>query len=140
MWVRKSEAEIKDYLDRQEARRKSLLRPFLFALALTVVALTLYSLGYRGGSLRSGLVVVSDPVDFAAGIILPAVFLFGFFFVIALYRTRRKRAYSASDYLLCANCKEPSSANPSAVCQCGGTLEPFAFFEWREDEKPGEAS
>src|SRR5204863_2783266 len=114
-------------------------RPFLFALALTVVALILYSLGYRGGWLRGGLIVLSDASDLALGILLPGLFLFGFFFVFAVYRTRRKLPYSASDNLLCAECKQPSSGNPAAVCECGGTLEPFAFFSWIQDEKSSQA-
>jgi len=60
VWTRKPEQEIQDFLDQQEAKGKSLLRPFLFALILTVIALILYSLGYRGGWLGGGLVLVSN--------------------------------------------------------------------------------
>lgn len=140
MWVRKSEAEIKHYLDRQEARRKSLLRPFLIAAGFTVIALILYSLGYRGSRISGGLVMVSDPTDFAIRTVFPGLILFAPVFVVALLINRRKRPYTATDSLLCSECKQPSSGNPEAVCRCGGRLEPFAFFEWHEDESAGETT
>jgi hypothetical protein len=139
MWIRKSEAEIQNYIDRQEAKKKSLLRPFLFALMLTNIAIIAYSLGYRGGWLRGGIVVVSNGSIPGVGIVFAGLFLFAFFFAFALYRNRRTPAYSASDHLLCRECKQPSSGNPSASCRCGGELEPFAFFSWVEYEKPNEA-
>ena len=139
MWVRKSEDEIQDYLDQEEAKKKSLLRPFLFALALTVVTLILYSLGFRGGSLRAGLVIVSNPSSLGLSTLLIGIFLFVCFFAMALYNQRRRSTlFSASDSLLCRECKQPSNANPSVMCQCGGKLEPFACFTWIEDE-PNEA-
>jgi len=140
MWIRKSEEEIQDYLHRQEAKKKSLLRPFLFALVLTVIALIIYSLGYRGGSLRGGVVLVSNPSSLSLSTLLGGIFLFVFFFAMALYNQRRRSTlFSASDSLLCQECKQPSNANPSVMCQCGGKLEPFACFSWIEDEKPNEA-
>ena len=140
MWVRKSEEEIRDYLDRQEAKKKSLLRPLLFALMLTVIAVVIYSLGYRGGWLRGGMVVVSNPSGFSMRTLFFGAFLFAFFFAVALYDQRRRSAspYSASGSLLCRECKHPSNANPSGTCQCGGRLEPFAFFRWEEDKSPSE--
>lgn len=139
MWVRKSEVEIRDYLDRQEAKKKSLLRPLLFALILTVIAVIIYSLGYRGGWLRGGLVVVSNPSGVSLRTVFVGIFFFAFFFAIALYYRRRSTSsYSATDSLLCRKCVQPFNANPSAACQCGGKLEPFAFFIWVEDEKPSE--
>ena len=139
MWVRKSEAQIEHYLNQQEARRKSLLRPFLFAIGLTVVSLIMYSLGYRGGWLRVGIVIVSSPLDSPVGLVLPGVGLFIFFFAFFLYRQRRPRTVShhASDSLLCRGCKQPSlNTDPSGLCQCGGKLEPFAFYNWVEDAEP----
>ena len=139
MWIRKPEQEIQDFLDQQEAKRKSLLRPLLFALILTVIALILYSVGYRGGWLGGGLVLVSNPSGFGVTTVFAAIFLFVIFFSFALYRQRRNRSsHSAHDILLCRECQQPSHANPAAVCQCGGKLEPFAFFSWMEDEKPDE--
>ncbi len=140
MWIRKSDEEIQDHLARQEARRQSLLRPFLFALMVTVIAMVIYSLGYRGGWLRGGLVLVSNPSGFSIGTVFAGIVLFAFIFAITLYRQRRSASsYFTSDYRLCRECKQPSHADPSAVCQCGGKLEPFAFFSWVEDEKPNEA-
>ncbi len=141
MWIRKPEQEIQGFLDRQDAKQKSLLRPFMFALMLTMIGLILYSLGYRGGWLRGGLVVVSSPSGFGITIIFAGIFLFAIFFPFALYRQRRNRSsHAAHDILLCRECKQPSNANPAAVCQCGGKLEPFAFFSWNEDEKPNETT
>ena len=140
MWVRKSETEIEDYLAQQEARKKSLLRPFLFALALTVVSLVIYSLGYRGGLRKAGIVLVSNPGSLGISTLFIGIFLFVFFFAIALYNQRRRgTVFFASDSLLCRECKQPSNANPSLVCECGGELEPFACFRWTEDENSTEA-
>lgn len=139
MWVRKSEDQIQDYLDQQEAKKRSLLRPFLFALVLTVVSLIIYSLGYRGGSRQAGVVLVSNPSSPGIGSLFIAVSLFVFFFAIALYNQRRRSTvFSASDSLLCRECKQPSDANPSLICQCGGKLEPFACFSWIEAENATE--
>ena len=141
MWVRKSEAEIESFLAQQEAKKKSLLRPFLFAFVLTVVSLIIYSLGYRGGSRQAGVVLVSNPGSLGIGSLFIAVFLFVFFFGIAFYNQRRRSTvFSASDSLLCRECRQPSAANPLLVCQCGGQLEPFACFSWIEDENPTEVS
>jgi hypothetical protein len=134
MWIRRSEEEIQKYMKAQEARRKSLLRPLLFALVLTVVALILYLIGYRGGSLRTGIVMFSDPRSLTLGIVFPAVFLFVTFFASTLLWQRR-RTLSATDSVLCRECKEPSHPNAEEVCECGGKLEPFAFFTWTEDAK-----
>ena len=140
MWIRKSEEEIQDYLDQQEAKKKRVLPPLLFALVLTVIALIIYSLGYRGGSLRRGIVLVTNPSSLSTRTLFSGIFLFVFFFAIALYNQRRRSSvYSSSDSLLCQECKQPSNANPSRTCQCGGQLEPFAYFCWVEDEKPKEA-
>src|SRR5258708_2742483 len=111
----------------------------MFALMLTVIGLIVYSLGYRGGWLRGGLVIVSSPSGFGIATIFAGIFLFAIFFPFALYRQRRNRSsHSAHNILLCRECKQPSNANPAAVCRCGGKLEPFAFFSWKEDERPDE--
>jgi len=141
MWLRKSEGEIQAYLDQQEANKKNLLRPFLFALALTAIALVIYSLGYRGGSLRAGIVLMSDPGSIGIGTLFSGLFLFAFFFAIARYNQRRRSTlFFSSDSLLCRECKQPSDANPSLMCPCGGKLESFAYFNWIEDENPTVAS
>ena len=133
MWVRKSEEEIQEHLNREEAKRTSLGRPLLFALILTAVAMILYLFGYRGGSMRSGVVIVSTPGVSILGTFIAGALLFTIFFAFFVYRQRRRGLYSPHDSVICRDCKEPSQANPSGVCQCGGTLEPFAFFTWTED-------
>jgi hypothetical protein len=127
MWVRKSEEEIRRYLDEQEANRLSLLRPALFALILTVIAMALYALGYRGGWLRGGVVLVSaSPVPLGISTILGAAFLFLLFFGMSLYNQRRRTSFfSSNDSLLCGDCKQPSHSDPSATCECGGKLSPL---------------
>ena len=138
MWIRKPEEEIRVYLNQHEARRKSLLRPFLFALALTASTLILYQWGCRGGSMRSEVVIVSTPGVFTLGTFIAAAFLFAIFFAFFVYLQRHKGLYSPFDSVLCRECKQASRANPSGVCQCGGTLEPFAFFTWTEDATQAE--
>jgi hypothetical protein len=134
MWIRKSQAEIQSYLNEEEAKRKSLLRPLVFSFVLSVVVLILYQLGYRGGWLSRGMVLVSNPRGIDVRTVFTGVFFFAFFFALALYRQRRRTLYSAGDSLLCRECTRPAHANPSAICQCGGRLEPFAYFTWSEDD------
>jgi hypothetical protein len=137
MWMRKSDEEIRAHLERQEAKRKSVLRPFLFALALTAVAMILYSAGYRGGWLRGGMLLVSGPGGFDPKMLFTAAFLFSLFFAVAVYNQRRHGSASpaAGDVLLCRECRQPSHADASGACGCGGELEPFAFFNWVEGEE-----
>lgn len=131
MWVRKTDDEIEQLLIKEEKKRKSLVRPFLFALALTAVATAAYSLGIRGGWLRGGLVIVSGRTGLSLQLLLASLFLFGFFFVVAFINNRRVRS---SDHLLCAVCKEPAHANPANKCSCGGELESFDFYNWTEEQ------
>jgi hypothetical protein len=80
MWIRKPEEEILAYLNEHEAKRRSLLRPLLFALALTASILILYQWGCRGGSMRSGVVIVSTPGVFTLETFIAGAFLFAIFF------------------------------------------------------------
>lgn len=142
MWMRRSDEEIGEYLEREEAKRKSLLRPFLFALALSAGATILYALGYRGGWLRGGLVFVSSPGGLGARTLFVSAFFFALFFAVALLNRRRRGAslYASGESLLCRECTQPFQANADGLCGCGGRLEPFAFFRWVEDEaQPCEA-
>jgi hypothetical protein len=138
MWMRRSDEGIGEYLEREEAKRKSLLRPFLLALALSAGATILYALGYRGGWLRGGLVFVSS----TGGLGARTLFVSAFFFAVALLNRRRRGAspYASGESLLCRECTQPFQANASGLCGCGGRLEPFAFFRWVGDEaQPCEA-
>lgn len=96
MWIRRSEEEIQSYLNGQEAKRKSLLRPLLFALALTFGALILYLVGYRGGSLRMGIVLLSDRGSLTLGTVGAGVFLFVIFFAFTLRWQRRRTFHPAT--------------------------------------------
>jgi len=140
MWIRKSDEEIQAYFDKEKAKKESWWRPLLWASILTVVSVTLYRLGYRGGWLRGGVVLVSSPTSLGVEILVPAVFIFVvvYFLVLLRQRSRPVFSYSASDQLLCRECKQPANGNPLGVCKCGGRIEPFAFFNWVEemDEAP----
>ena len=131
MWVRKSEQEIAELLELEEKKRNSLLRPFLFALIPTVIAVAAYSVGIRGGWLRGGVIFVSSRTGVSWQLLVASLFLFAFFFGIAFLNNRRVRS---PDHLLCSVCKEPSHANSSTQCSCGGALEPFAFYTWTEED------
>ena len=140
MWIRKSDQEIQNLLAQQQAKQKSLLRPFLFASLLTGIALILYAFGYRGGWLRGGVVVLSNESALNLRTLISGVFLFAIFFALALYRRRSQPSHSPNDILLCRECKQPANAGSLAMCNCGGTLEPFAFFSWVEDEKANQGA
>ena len=135
MWNRKSETEIQDYLDQEESKKKSPLRPFLFSLAITVFVVVLASLGIRGMSVRGNVLMMVDQGGLRLTTLLAGVFVFALLFVVMLYKQRRGGLFSPSggDSLLCRDCKEPSHPSPSGRCQCGGQLEPFAFYTWDEE-------
>ena len=135
MWIRKSETEIQAYLDQEEAKKKSLLRPFLSSLAITVVVFVFTSLGVRGMSFSGNVFMMADQGGFRMATLLAGVFVFALLFVVMLYKQRRGSLFgpSGGDSLLCRECKEPSHPSPSGRCQCGGQLEPFAFYRWDEE-------
>jgi hypothetical protein len=128
MWIRKPEEEIQEYLNRLEAKRRSLLRPFWFALALTASTLILYQWGCRGGSMRSGVVIVSTLGVFTFGAFIAGAFLFAIFFVFFVYLQRHRGLYSPFDSVLCRECKQPSHANPEACASVEGNWNRLSYW------------
>jgi hydrogenase-4 membrane subunit HyfE len=126
MWVRKSEKEIQDYLDWAEAKKRSVLGPFLFSL-MTVIVIVGSALAYSA----PGFVFINPSGRLNLLPVFAILLLFVGLFSLALYKQRKSTVlfYLANDTLLCRECKQPS-ANPSGQCKCGGQLEPFGFYSW----------
>ena len=131
MWIRKSENEISELRQKNELEKKNLTRPAIFATVLTVISVILYYFGFRGRV--GGFVVFSSNSPQLWTMLFIGAFVFTLVFVIALSHQRKGIKLLSDSAMLCKNCKDPSQVNIENLCQCGGTLEPFEFFEWQEE-------
>ena len=133
MWVRKSETEIQEILAQREADKKNLIRPVLFAAAITIVVMSLYSLGFRGSTQRF---IVQPAEDLNWRLIVAGLLVFTIIAGVAIHRQRQRGHILGGDdaILRCRDCKELDHANPSKSCAaCGGKQEPSKFFYWSEE-------
>jgi hypothetical protein len=130
MWIRKSEEEIHLVLQARDRRRQNLWKPVATAVALTTIALLLYSVGLR--FLSQGIIIVSSgPVEFGIGIIGTGMVLFLILSVFFVYHQRRHGGlFDHSGVLLCRDCKQPRRSNENLRCRCGGSLEELDHFDW----------
>jgi hypothetical protein len=136
MWIRKSSEEIQLYLNKKMLDRYKLGQPIIFAFVLSCVCLLIYSIGYRGGFVRGGIVLISSaPNMFNVRGLFIGLFLFVLFSIITIARQRKYGSVwgPPSGALLCRECKRPS--NPNVMCSCGGVLEPFEYYNWMEDNE-----
>jgi hypothetical protein len=137
MWVRKSETEIQQIVAQKEADKRNLIRPLLFAAAITVVVVLLYLFGLRG---RAQGFVAQQPDGLNWRLIVAGLFLFALFAGVATYRQRKQGRIlgGASDILRCRDCKELEHVKANKSCSvCGGEQEPSDFFRWVEDDHSG---
>lgn len=125
MWIRRSDLEIKQFEERQQRKRRSLLRPIFWGAVWSIGLSLLYYLGYRGRG-RFAYHSTFGPVDIVFGIIVFAV-------VAGIVDRSQRRGRDVFDDtgLLCSDCLTPSSPYG---CPCGGILEPYEYYTWEEDE------
>jgi hypothetical protein len=131
MWIRKSEKEISELRQKKELEKKSLTRPAIFAAVLTAIFVMLYYFGFRGRV--GGFIMFSTNSPKLWMMLFLGVFVFTLLFLIAMSQQRKGIKLLGDSAMLCQNCKEPSPVNIENLCQCGGTLEHFEFFEWQEE-------
>ena len=139
MWVRKSEAEIQQFLAQNEAEKKNIVRPLLFATAISIVVMLLYSFGLRGCS-RGFVFVAQQPDGFNGRTIFAGLFMFALFAVIAIYHQRTYGYILGGEHDIwrCRDCKQLEHVNLNKTCSaCDGKQEPSGFFSWVEDEDSG---
>ncbi len=131
MWIRKSEEEISELRQKKELEKKSLKRPIIFASIATIIYVILYLFGFRGSI--NGVLLFSSNAPQVWRMLFLGMILFIFCFIIERRQQKREGQILGNSTMLCRECKEPSYANERNICSCGGTLEPFEFFEWQEE-------
>jgi hypothetical protein len=99
MWVRKSETEIQQILAQREADKKNLIRPVLFAAAITIVVMLLYSLGFRGSTQRF---IVQPAEDLNWRLIVAGLLVFTTVAGVAIHRQRKRGQFLGAMMRFCA--------------------------------------
>lgn len=135
MWKRLSEADISNAVEEEERRRRSWRWPLLTASMMAAAIAALWSLGFRGGYISSGVVFMgratrlTDPSTLA---------IFTIVFALVLYQSRRKMIrdgqglFGGSPTVLCDRCQKAEAVGASPTCECGGSWEPIHHWEWIE--------
>lgn len=132
MWYRRPESDIRNFLAKQERRRKSPLRPLVWAVIWATVCTVIYGLGYRGG-LSRGVIAYTDPRFDRRLVVLGIIATVVIFAIVYFRQLKGWRFFDADDdALLCTGCFEPTSPNPANICECGSELEPYEYWEWNE--------
>jgi len=125
MWKRLSDADISKAVEEEERRRRSWRWPVLTAVLMAVAIATLWSFGFRGGYISSG-VVLSGP---ATRLTDPSTLgIFTIAFGLVLYQSRRKMVrngqglFGGPPTVLCDRCQKAEAAGASQACECGWQL------------------
>ena len=133
MWKRLSDAEISKAVEEEASRRRSWRRPVLTAVLMAAALATLWSFGFRGGYISSGLVLMGPGTRLTDPSTLG---IFAIVFSLILYRSRRKMIrdgqalFGGSPTVLCDRCQKTDAAGASPACECGGSWEPIHHWEW----------
>lgn len=134
MWRRREEAEIRT-IERSAARRRAFAR---FAYPILWIPAIFFASAFLDwiGIFQAKLGKPPPNIDFTdamlrnipISLVLLVIVIFGL-------RRQRKENQSALLRLICTRCNTISS-RPSLpdLCECGGALEPVAFWRWSEDE------
>jgi hypothetical protein len=133
MWKRLSDADISKAVEEEERRRRSWRWPVLTAVLMAATIATLWSFGFRGGYISSG-VVLSGPATRLTDPSTLAIFTIAFAWV--LFQSRRKMVrtgqwlFGVPPTVLCDRCQKAEAAGASPACECGGSWEPIYYWEW----------
>lgn len=135
MWKRLSEADILKAVEEEERRRRSWRWPVLTAVLMAAAIAALWSFGFRGGDISSGVVFMGQATRLTDSSTL-GVFTIVFGFV--LYQSRRKMIrdgqvlFRGTPTVLCDRCQKAEAAGASPACECGGSWVPIHHWEWIE--------
>lgn len=133
MWKRLSDADISKAVEEEERRRRSWRWPVLTAVLMAPALAALWSFGFRGGYISSGVVLMgpatrsTDPSTLG---------IFTIVFGLVLYQSRRKMIrngqglFAGPPTVLCGRCQKLEAAGASPTCECGGSWEPILHWEW----------
>ena len=132
MWVKKSGKEIDKIKEEKEVRKKSLKRPMIVGIIVSVTVTLLWSIGYRGG-LSQGIILISRKTSSIEDLLrfIPITMIIFVITVTVTYRNQQKyeKLFKGKEILLCDKCFTPQNETVSNRCSCGGCLEPFDYFD-----------
>ena len=133
MWKRLSDADILKAVEEEERRRRSWRWPVLTGVLMAAVVAALWSLGFRGGDISSGVVLMGPVTRLTDPSTLGA---FTIAFGLVLYQSRRKMIrdgrglFAGPPTVLCSLCQKAEAAGASPACECGGSWEPIHHWDW----------
>jgi hypothetical protein len=133
MWKRLSDADISKAVEEKERRRRSWRGPVLTAVLMAAALATLWTIGFRGGYISSGVVLMGPVTRLTDPSTLG---IFTIVFGLVLYQSRRKMIrdgqglFGGAPTVLCDLCQKAEAAGTSSACECGGSWEPIHHWEW----------
>lgn len=134
MWKRLSDADISKAVEEEERRRRSWRWPVLTAVLMAAALAALWSFGFRGGYISSGVILTGPATPLTDPSTLG---IFTIVFGLVLYQSRRKmirdgRVLFAAGppTVLCDRCQKAEAVGASPACECGGSWEPIHHWEW----------
>ena|SRR5690349_9392269 len=133
MWKRLSDAEISKAVEEEASRRRSWRRPVVTSVFMAAGIATLWSFGFRGGYISTGVVLMEPSTRLTDP---STLCVFAIVFGLFLYQSRRKmiregRAlFGGTPTVLCDRCQKAEAAGASPACECGGSWEPIQNWEW----------
>ena len=132
MWQRRTEAEIHG-ITRSIARRYALAQFAYFVLlplAILFAAGFLYWIGIPQIKLGKPPPNISFTDAVLQNVPLSAIMIA----VVVIVGLRRSRGEaSAASRVICTRCHSVMSRSTSELCDCGGRLEPVAYWRWIDD-------
>jgi hypothetical protein len=136
MWKRLSDADISKAVDEEKRRRSSWRWPVLIAVLMAAACAALWSFGFRGGYIASGVVLMMGPVTRLTD---PSTLgIFTIVFGLVLFHSRRKMIrdgqglFGGTPTVLCNRCQKAEAEGASPACECGGSWEPIGHWEWTD--------
>ena len=133
MWKRLSGADISKAVEEDKWRRCSWRWPVLTAMLMAAALATLWSFGFRGGYISSGVVLMGPVTRLTDPSTLG---IFTIVFGLVLYQSRRKMIrdgqwlFGGAPTVLCDRCQKAESAGAFPACECGGSWEPIHHWQW----------
>lgn len=130
MWIRKSDIDISRVDAAGERKRRSFVRPAIYGLLWSSGITFAYYLGFRG-TRRAFMFAPTGRLN--AVTVIMGVMIFAIVAGIVYRKQLRGEKFfgDSTETLLCNGCWRPSSAG---LCGCGGSLEPYEYYEWQEDQ------
>ena len=133
MWKRLSDADISKAVEEEQRRRRRWRWPVLTAVLMAAAIAALWSFGFRGGYISSGVVLMGP----ATRLTDPSTLgIFTIVFGLVLYQSRRKMIrngqglFGGAPTVLCDRCQKAEAAGASTACECGGSWEAIHHWEW----------